>query len=198
MVCMITIVGLGNPGEIYERNRHNAGRIVLELIAKKQDFSEWKNDVKLKALVAKGELGGKKVQFVLPNNFMNNSGASISPLIVTPKDLDQLVVLYDDLDIAIGSIKISYDRSSGGHNGVESIIKRLKSQKFSRIRIGICQTTPTGKLKARPAGEDRVDFLMKDFRDPEIAELKKLSKTITEALAMMVSEGRAKAMTLFN
>ncbi len=195
---MITIVGLGNPGEIYENTRHNAGRIILQLLAKKLDFSEWKDDVKLKALVSKGELGGKKVQFVLPNNFMNNSGTSVSPLITTPKELDQLVVLYDDLDIAIGNLKISFDRSSGGHNGVESIIKRVKSQKFSRIRIGICQVTPTGKLKARPAGEDRVAFLMKEFKDTEMAELKKLSKTIGEALAMMIGEGRQKAMTLFN
>ncbi len=195
---MITIVGLGNPGEIYEKPRHNAGRIVLQILAKKLDFSDWKDDVKLKALTAKGEIGGKKVQFVLPNNFMNNSGTSVAPLITTPKELDQLVVLYDDLDIGIGSLKISFDRSSGGHNGMESIIKRLKSQKFSRIRIGICQTTPTGKLKARPAGEDRVQFLMKEFRDPEMTELKKLSKTIGEALEVLVTDGRGKAMSQFN
>ena len=129
---------------------------------------------------------------------MNNSGTSVSPLITTPKELDQLIVLYDDLDIAVGKIKISYDRSSGGHNGVESLIKRLKTQKFTRIRIGICQTTPTGKLKARPSGEERVAFLMKDFRDPEIAELKKLSKTIGEALEIFANEGRDKTMNLFN
>ncbi len=195
---MITIVGLGNPGELYELNRHNAGRIILELLAKKNGFSDWKDDVKLKALVSKGELGGKKVQFVLPNNFMNNSGGSVAPLITTPKELDQLVVLYDDLDIGVGDIKISFDRSSGGHNGVESIIKKVKSQKFSRIRIGICPVTPGGKLKPRPGGDDRIAFLMKDFRDPEMAELKKLSKKIGEALEVMVSEGRAKAMSLFN
>lgn len=197
-VRMITIVGLGNPGEIYEMNRHNAGRLVLELLAKKYGFSDWKDDVKIKALVAKGELGGKKVQFVLPNNFMNNSGTSVAPLITNEKELDQLVVVYDDLDIAIGDIKISFDRSSGGHNGVESIIKRVKSQKFSRIRVGICPVTPSGKMKARPGGDDRKDFLLKDFRDAEYAELKKVSKKIGEALEMMISEGRAKAMTLFN
>lgn len=195
---MITIVGLGNPGELYEQNRHNAGRIILELLAKKYDFSDWKDEVKIKALTAKGELNGKKVQFVLPNNFMNNSGTSVAPLIGTPKELDQLVVLYDDLDIPIGSIKISFDRSSGGHNGVESVIKRVKSQKFSRIRIGICQTTPSGKLKARPSGEERIAFLMKDFKDTEVAELKKIAKKIGEALEVMVTEGRQKAMTLFN
>jgi PTH1 family peptidyl-tRNA hydrolase len=195
---MISIVGLGNPGEIYEKNRHNAGRLVLEWLAKKHDFSEWKDDVKLKALVSKGELGGKKVQFILPNNFMNNSGTSVAPVITNAKELDQLVVVYDDLDIALGNIKISFDRSSGGHNGVESIIKKVKSQKFSRIRVGICPVTPTGKMKPRPGGDDRKDFLLKDFKEPELAELKKAAKRIGEALEMMITEGRAKAMTLFN
>jgi PTH1 family peptidyl-tRNA hydrolase len=195
---MITIVGLGNPGELYEKNRHNAGRIVLEILAKKYDFGDWKDDVKIKALVAKGELGGKKVQFVMPNNFMNNSGTSVAPLVNSPKDLEQLVVVYDDLDIPVGTMKISYDRSSGGHNGVESVIKRVKSQAFSRIRVGICPTTPSGKMKDRPGGDDRKDFLLKDFRESEYAEIKKLSKKIGEALEMMVSEGRGKAMTLFN
>jgi PTH1 family peptidyl-tRNA hydrolase len=195
---MISIVGLGNPGEIYEKNRHNAGRLVLEWLAKKHDFSEWKDDVKLKALVSKGELGGKKVQFILPNNFMNNSGTSVAPVITNTKELDQLVVVYDDLDIALGNIKISFDRSSGGHNGVESIIKKVKSQKFSRIRVGICPVTPTGKMKPRPGGDDRKDFLLKDFKEPELAELKKVAKRIGEALEMMITEGRAKAMTLFN
>ena len=195
---MITIVGLGNPGELYEYNRHNAGRLVLEYIAKKLDFTEWKDDVKIKALTAKGEIGGKKVQFVLPNNFMNNSGTSVAPLINSPKDLDQLIVVYDDLDIPLGSMKISYDRSSGGHNGVESVIKKVKSQKFTRIRVGICPVTPSGKIKPRPGGDDRKDFLLKDFKDPDIAELKKLSKKIGEAIEVLVSEGRPKAMTLFN
>lgn len=194
---MFIIVGLGNPGEIYEKNRHNAGRIVLELLAKKYDFSDWKDDVKIKALVSKGELGGKKVQFVLPNNFMNNSGGSVAPLISSVKDLEKLVVIYDDLDIGVGNMKISYDRSSGGHNGLESIIKKVKSQKFARVRVGICPVTPSGKLKVL-TGLERTDILLKDFREPEYTELKKLSKKIGEALEMTVAEGRQKAMTLFN
>ncbi len=194
---MFIIVGLGNPGEEYTNTRHNVGRIVLALIAKKNDFSDWKEDIKLKALVSKGTLGGKKVQFIFPNNFMNNSGTSVSPLITSPKDFEQLVVVYDDLDIAVGDMKISYDRSSGGHNGLESVIKRVKSQKFARIRVGICPVTPSGKMKRPLAGASK-DFLLKDFREVEQAEIKKLSKKIGEALEMMITEGRPKAMTLFN
>ncbi len=194
---MFIIVGLGNPGEEYKNTRHNVGRIVLTLIAKKLGFSDWKEDVKLKAFISKGELGGKKVQFVLPNNFMNNSGTSVAPLISSAKDLEQLVVVYDDLDIAVGNMKISYDRSSGGHNGLESVIKRVKSEKFARIRVGICPVTPSGKMKRPLAGASK-DFLLKDFREVEQGEIKKLSKKISEALETMISESRAKAMTLFN
>jgi PTH1 family peptidyl-tRNA hydrolase len=194
---MFTIVGLGNPGEQYEKTRHNAGRIILQLLAKKYDFSDWKDDVKIKALTAKGEIAGKKVLLVMPNNFMNNSGTSVSPLIETPKALEQLVVLYDDLDISIGEMKISYDRSSGGHNGVESIIKRVKSQQFTRVRVGICPDTPGGNIK-RPTGDAKVDFLMKDFKEPDMVELKKIAKKIGEALETFITDGRSKAMTLFN
>lgn len=194
---MFTIIGLGNPGKEYENTRHNTGRIVLNAIAKKNDFSEWKEDIKLKALISKGELGGKKVQFLLPNNFMNNSGTSVAPIITSPKSLEQIVVIYDDLDIAVGNMKISYDRSSGGHNGLESIIKKVKSQKFARIRVGICPVTPSGKLKVLN-GLERTDILLKDFREAEYAEIKKLSKKIGDALEIIVTESREKAMTLFN
>lgn len=195
---MFIIVGLGNPGEEYVKTRHNTGRQVLEMIAKKLAFSPWKEDLKTKSLIAEGKIGKTKAVFVLPNNFMNNSGKSVAPFVKVKKDLESLVVLYDDLDIPIGSIKISHNRSAGGHNGLGSIIKAVKSEAFARIRIGITPTTPGGKLK-RPTGEKPViDFLMKDFREPEYAELKKVSKKITEALDVMLNEGRPKAMSMYN
>jgi peptidyl-tRNA hydrolase, PTH1 family len=113
---MMLIVGLGNPGKEYENTRHNAGRIILDKIAKANDFSEWKDDMKLKSLRVKGELDSLKVEFLLPNTFMNNSGNAVAPLIDSPKKLKNLIIVYDDLDLPLGSLKISYDRSSGGHN----------------------------------------------------------------------------------
>lgn len=196
---MHIIAGLGNPGEEYEGTRHNAGRIILELIAKKAGFSAWREEGKLKALVAEGKLGKQKFQFVLPNNFMNNSGKSIAPLIKTKKALGELVVIYDDLDLPIGKFRISFNRSSGGHNGLESIIKNVKSQEFHRIRVGLSPVTPSGKTK-RPKGdaEKAVKFLMTRFKDPEMAELKKEAKRIAEALEMMYAESPNKAMSIFN
>lgn len=196
---MYTIVGLGNPGDEYARTRHNAGRFIVELLAKKLDFSDWREEGKLKAFVAAGKIGKTKTQFVLPNNFMNNSGKSVAPLIKAKKDLAELVVIYDDLDLPIGSFRISFDRSSGGHNGVESIIKQVKSQAFARIRVGLSPVTPTGKTK-RPKGdpEKAMQFLMTAFKDPEITELKKVAKKIAEALELLPVGGLQKTMSLFN
>jgi len=195
---MILTVGLGNPGNEYEKTRHNTGRIIIEQIAKTNDFSEWKNDMKLKSFRAKGELDSEKIEFLLPNTFMNNSGLAVIPLIDNSKKLKNLVVVYDDMDLPIGSLKISFNRSSGGHNGIESIIKKLKSQEFIRIRIGVSPATPTGKLK-KPKGEAAVlKFLLGIFKEDELKIIKNQSKKVSEIIAMISKEGKEKAMTLFN
>lgn len=195
---MILIVGLGNPGKEYENTRHNAGRIILEKIAKANDFSDWKNDMKLKSLRTKGELGSEKVEFLLPNTFMNNSGNAVAPIIDNVKKLKNLIVVYDDLDLPLGSLKISYNRSSGGHNGLESVIKRVKSREFIRIRIGVSPSTPTGKFR-KPKGEEAVlKFLLGTFKEDELKIIKSISKKVTEIITMVSAEGKDKAMTLFN
>lgn len=192
------IVGLGNPGEEYAKTRHNAGRIILEYIAKAQEFSDWKNDMKTKSLRAKGEIDSEKFDFMLPETFMNNSGNAVAGVIDGPKKLKNLVVVYDDIDLPLGSLKISFNRSSGGHNGLESVIKRVKSREFVRIRIGVSPHTPTGKLK-KPSGEAAVlKFLLGAFKDDELKELKKLSKKITEILVCLSGDGKDKAMSLYN
>ena len=195
---MINVIGLGNPGEEYAQTRHNAGRIILQALAKKNAFSDWRDDQKTKALYSAGKLGTKKFQFVLPNNFMNNSGGSVKPLVKAKKDLEDLVVIYDDLDLPIGRVKISFDRSSGGHNGLGDIIKAVKSTAFLRIRIGVSPRTPGGKLK-KPSGEKAViDFLMKDFKAAEMDELKKIAKHVGEALECLAADGKDKMMSLYN
>ncbi len=195
---MIVVVGLGNPGEEYSKSRHNTGRIVLEMLAKKYDFSDWYSDKKTRALWSTGKIEKTKFQFVAPDNFMNNSGGSVKPLIKSKKDLERLVVIYDDLDLPIGRIKISFDRGDGGHNGLADIIKALKSREFLRIRVGVSPETPGGKLK-KPHGEKPViDFLMKDFKEAEVVELKKITKKIAEALVCFSEEGKDKMMSLYN
>ncbi len=195
---MLTVVGLGNPGEEYADTRHNAGRVILQMLAKKNDFSDWYADKRTRALWSMGKIGKTKMQFVAPDNFMNNSGGSVKPLIKAKKDLESLVVIYDDLDLPIGRIKISFDRGDGGHNGLKDIIKVLKSREFVRIRVGVSPETPGGKLK-KPKGEQAViDFLMKNFKEAELAELKKISKKIGEALECFAMDGKDKMMSLYN
>jgi len=175
---MKLVVGLGNPGKEYENTRHNTGRIMVGLVQKK--------------------LEDKKIKFITPDNFMNNSGKAVAPLVKSKKDLKDLVVIYDDMDLPIGKMKISFDRSSGGHNGLESIIKKLKSKEFLRIRIGISPATPSGKIK-KPKGEKKVlKFLLGQYKEKELSELKKLSKKVAEAIEIIFSEGKDKAMSLYN
>lgn len=195
---MFYIIGLGNPGPEYTDTRHNTGRMVLETFRKKNGFSDFTLDKKSNALVSNGTIEKKKMTLLLPETFMNLSGKSVAPLVKSKKDLENIVVVYDDLDLPLGKIKISYDRSSGGHNGVESIIKAVKSQAFTRIRVGVAPTTPSGKTK-KPTGEKVViDFLMKPFRPQEEVIVKKIMKEVDEAIVLLVSEGRPKAMSVCN
>ena len=193
---MIIVAGLGNKGEEYESTRHNTGFIMLDFIAGAKD---WNESGKANALFKKVGTGKKEIEFIKPMTFMNNSGTAVAYAAkkhaVKP---EKVVVIYDDMDLPIGRMKISFNRSSGGHNGIESIIKNLKTEGFVRIRVGISPHTPTGKLK-KPSGEKAVlDFLLKDFKDAEITELKKLSKKIKEAIDVFITDGKDKMMSLYN
>lgn len=168
------IVGLGNPGVEYEHTRHNAGRDAVRAL----------KDVDAK--------------LITPDTFMNKSGDAVKPLIKNAKQAEHLVVIHDDLDLPFGSFKISFNKSAGGHRGVESIIKAIKTQAFTRIRIGISPTTPSGKLK-KPRGEEAVGrHILGKFKPAELAGLKKLHKRINEALLVLISDGREKAMSEYN
>ena len=191
------IVGLGNPGEEYEQTRHNTGRMLVEWFGRSLD-AEWKVDKKLSAHTAKVKVGKTSVVLVLPDTFMNNSGKSVKPLITSIKSAEKLMVIYDDLDLPFGTSKISFNKSSGGHKGVESIIKSIKTEKFARIRVGISPTTPTGKTR-KPSGEEAVTkVILGKFKPDEITALKKLSKKVNLALETFISGGLEKAMTDFN
>jgi len=190
-------VGLGNPGEEYQNTRHNVGRIFLSYFAKEigADFSY---DKKINSQVAKGKVGKITVTLILPDTFMNNSGKALKDLIKNPKSVEKLMVIYDELDLPFGKNKISHNKSSGGHRGLESIIKSIKTKNFARIRIGISPTTPTGKIK-KPVGEEKVmKFILGQFSPEELKALKKISKSVNEALVNFVNEGLEISMNRFN
>lgn len=192
-----TIVGLGNPGEEYESTRHNTGRIVLEYIAKKNEIEGWKKDKVLNSTIAKGNIAGENVLLILPETFMNKSGNALRPLITSAKKAESLVVIHDDLDLPLGKFRIVFNRGAGGHKGVESIVRNIKTEKFIRIRVGITPTTPTGKLK-KPAPEKILNFIIGQFKKDELDEIKKVAKKINEALEIIVAGERQRAMTEYN
>jgi len=193
---MFIFVGLGNKGEEYTNTRHNAGRIVLDIVANKLNL-DWKMDKVLCARKAKAEIGGKNVTLISPELFMNVSGKSVAPLKLSEKKAGELIVLHDDVDLAVGTFKISFNRGSAGHKGVESVRRALKTEKFIRIRIGICPTTPTGKMK-KPDHKKFLDFIVADFKKDELEKIKNVSKEIFEALKVIVEEGKEMGMNKFN
>lgn len=188
------IAGLGNPGKEYEGTRHNTGRLVLEYFAKKISARAWEESKKMRVRVAEGKAGKEKVLLVEPEGFMNNSGKSIAPLVKNKKAAARLVVIYDDLDLPLGTLKVSFNRGSGGHRGLESVIKMLKTRAFIRLRVGVSPATPSGKLR-KPAGEKAViDFILGKWRPKEIEARKKMLKKSAAALELIVTEGHEKAM----
>jgi len=192
------IVGLGNPGEEYTATRHNAGRMAVSFFAEKVGMNGLREDKAKKSTATGGLIGKTAVALVLPDTFMNKSGAAVSKYVKNAKAAERLIVLYDDLDLPLGKIKISYDRSSGGHKGLESIIRALKTTKFTRIRIGVSPATATGNIR-KPQGKKTVnDFILTKFRPNELETLKPLWKKIAQALERIVLEGREKAMNLHN
>ena len=193
---MFAIVGLGNPGEEYERTRHNAGRLALEYFAKKNEFAEWDFSKKYESLVSEGKIkkpasakasaGKENALLLLPETFMNNSGKAVKKLL--PKNL---TVIHDDIDLPLGRFKIVFGRGSGGHKGVESVMRALKTKDFWRVRVGVAS-------KKKPERKKIPDFLLTPMRKPDFETLKKSFKKISEALGIMLSESPEKAMNLYN
>ncbi len=193
-----TLVGLGNPGGEYAHTRHNTGRMLVEQFVAAKKFPAFEKSKKAKARESVGVLAKEKVIAVLPETFMNKSGIAVLPYTKSKKDIERTMVVYDDLDLPLGKFKISFGRSAGGHRGIESVIRSLKTKDFVRVRVGVSPETPGGKLK-KPSGEKAViDFILGKFKPAEVDVFKKESKKIFEAIELIVSDGREIAMGKFN
>ncbi len=192
------LVGLGNPGEEYASTRHNTGRMALEYFAQANDFGDFREDKKMKAHVASGMVGKTAVVLVAPDTFMNKSGSALTKYVKSVKAAERMVVVYDDLDLPLGKMKLSFNRGSGGHKGVESIQRAVKTKKFTRVRIGVSPRAAGGALR-KPSGEKEiVNFILTKFRANELAELKIVFKKVAQALEAAVLEGPERAMNKFN
>jgi PTH1 family peptidyl-tRNA hydrolase len=158
---MLWIVGLGNPGKQYEATRHNVGFMAVDRLAEKWGIPLDRN--KGKYVMGEGKIGDERVYLLKPMTYMNLSGEAARSFADFYKaDLDRLLVVYDDLDTPIGSIRLRYQGSSGGHNGIKSLIQHLGTQSFKRVRIGISRPEP---------GEQVIDYVLSPFRKAEQAAL---------------------------
>lgn len=203
---MFYIVGLGNPGNEYIGTRHNIGREIIEKFSNKKDFADFEFDKKNNALISEGEISGidgkktkkEKVMTILPETFMNKSGNSLKKIITSAKKAKTLIVVQDDIDMPVGRAKIVFGKNSGGHRGIDSINKTIKTKDYIRIKIGISPTTPTGKIK-KPKGEDKVvKHVLGNFSPKEQKEIKKIEEKTVETLERIVQVGYLKAMNGFN
>jgi PTH1 family peptidyl-tRNA hydrolase len=195
------IVGLGNPGNEYARTPHNAGRRAVERFATMNGFREFRPERAYKGLVTDGNIPAKDgtdtpVILLLPETYMNASGKSVSafdPL----RNGYRVVVVYDDVALPFGTIKISFDRGAGGHNGVASIATELGTNAFTRIRIGVSPKTVFGGVR-RPSGERLSSYVLKPvslLRDASFSE-----GILKAALALeaITREGVSRAMNVYN
>lgn len=203
------IIGLGNPGTEYEGTRHNAGREAVVKFAKKQGFDEFEADKKAQALVSEGKLGKTKVALVLPETFMNLSGKAVAKFAKGPKKIKNaagksikafpdMIVVHDDLDIALGKAKMSWDKSAGGHKGVDSVIRAVGTQAFFRIRIGITPAKASGALKKLDHDTITDNFIVAEFKDKEADEMKKVIKKVVDCLELAANDSPERAMSEYN
>ena len=194
---LITL-GLGNPGEEYEGTRHNTGRMLVDVLAKKMKSADWSFDAKTKTWASVYKDKKNEIIFLKPDTFMNKSGAAVSSVISSPKKAETLIVIHDDLDLPIGTIKMSWNRGSGGHRGVESVKRAVKTEGFSRLRIGISKAAAKGGVK-KPQGEKDVgDFILGKFKPLEEKALLLASKKIFSVVETFLERGRDQAIAVAN
>lgn len=194
----IVIVGLGNPGKEYEKTRHNAGRSAVELVAKNEGFDEFVFNKKANALVTKGSLGKESAVLVLPETMMNLSGKAVAAFIKSPKAAKNLLVIHDDLDLPLGTIKMVFARGSGGHKGVESVMRAIKTDAFARIRIGISAAGKKNQAKKVHGEEKVIKQVIGKWRAGEEAVFKKVLKKVVETVRLYAASGLDSATQFAN
>jgi peptidyl-tRNA hydrolase, PTH1 family len=194
----LIIVGLGNPGKEYEKTRHNAGRNVVELFAKNEKLEEFVFNKTSKSLITKGMIGKGSVTLVLPETMMNNSGKAVNALIKSPKVAKNLLVIHDDLDLPLGTMKMVFGRGSGGHKGVESVMRAIKTKEFARLRIGISALGKKNQAKKVVGEEKVIKQVIGKWKPAEETAVKKVLKKAAEAVRLYAEEGIASATQFAN
>jgi PTH1 family peptidyl-tRNA hydrolase len=185
---MYIIIGLGNPTREYQATRHNIGFDVITKIA--DDYNISLDMKKHKAICGKGMIAGEKVILAQPQTYMNLSGESVRELVdfykVTP---EEIIVIYDDISLDVGQLRLRSKGSAGGHNGIKSIIQHLGTQEFPRIKVGVGD---------KPAGWDLADYVLSRFPEEEQPVIRESLKKSSEAVKAIITGGMEAAMNLYN
>ncbi len=185
---MKLIVGLGNPGDEYKQTRHNAGFMSIDELASVYNIAV--NKKRYKSYIGKGLINDIEVVLAKPQTFMNLSGDSVVQMLKGFNlSTDDLIVIYDDMDMELGRIRIRDKGSSGGHRGAKSIINAVGTDSFVRLKFGI----------GRPAsGADPSDYVLSNFKKAELPILKEAVKRASEAISLLIKDGTVSAMNRFN
>ena len=185
---MYVIMGIGNPGKKYENTRHNIGFIAIDYIAALYDIKV--NKIKHKALIGEGNIEGEKVMLVKPQTYVNLSGESIRDICDYYRiPAENVIVIYDDISLEPGSVRIRKKGSDGGHNGIKSIIYQLQSDTFPRIKLGV---------GAKPPGYDLADWVLAKFTDGDIKVMSQSVEMAAKAVPEIMKNGAESAMNKYN
>ena len=185
---MYIIVGLGNPGKKYEHTRHNAGFEVIDILADRMGINV--EESKHRGLLGRGMLEGQKVVLVKPQTFMNLSGECVREVADFYKAAeDEIIVIYDDISLDPGQLRIRAKGSAGGHNGIKNIIAQLGTQVFPRVKVGVGE---------KPRMMDLADYVLSRFSKEDQGKMDDAFKEAADAVAMMVSQGVEPAMNKYN
>ena len=185
---MYIIIGLGNPGEKYEHTRHNVGFEVIDILADRIGIHV--EEKKHKGLCGRGVLEGQKVVLVKPQTFMNLSGECVRAVADFYKVAeDEIIVVYDDISLEPGRLRVRSKGSAGGHNGIKNIIAHLGTQEFPRVKVGIGE---------KPKGMDLADYVLSHFGKEEWERMEEAFQDAADAVAVMISQGTDAAMNQFN
>jgi PTH1 family peptidyl-tRNA hydrolase len=180
------VVGLGNPGEDYEFTPHNLGFLAIDRLAERHAIRV--NRKECDARVGLGSIGAKRVALAKPHTFMNESGRAVKGLLGRYElEPDRLIVVYDELDLPWGTLRVRPKGSAAGHNGIKSIIAHLGTQNFARVRMGVDRGTGRG------AG-----YLLSQLKRPEKQEMEEMAVRAAEAVETIIAEGVEKSMAIYN
>lgn len=188
------IVGLGNPGREYGKNRHNVGFMAVDEIAKTFEFDNFKEEKKFEAELAQGEISGEKVLLAKPLTFMNKSGEAVRKIVDYFKiDKKDLILIFDDIDLPLGSIRIREKGGAGTHNGMKSVTQALGTDEFPRIKIG---TESRGD--SAPKKQETSSFVLSDFTKEEEGIIRENLGKMPKIIGVLLRDGTEAAMTNFN